>query len=328
MTDERKCISLLRKDLANQAQFIPEELYNETIFSTIVIELKLLIIKKETIKMNADIFKIILNMYPTLLKAFDPKYVEKVIIHELKETIVNGKEIEDISKKYDMDIEQIKLLLNKIKLEDIQLYHRIKQSLEENKKQKRINMLKDLSNLDHIISLLGPIENHKLTLEQKIKFAYLYGKYIHNPLEEIYHYEYKNISDIEVTKITSFFNNVLKFSNIFKPSIAEERVTDMLNNNNWYKPYDRDKFFGMKDGTPTIDNKYGIKAELLTLSKEQEIIERLKSEDIPLNDVIVKGAFREYFRNNLSEYINLLQSYDQEFKDKLNHNSKKLTLAI
>ena len=330
MTDERKYINLLRKDLANQAQFIPENLYTENIISVIVIELKLLIIKKEKIKMNADIFKVILNMYPELLNAFEPQYVEKVITQELKEMIINGKVIAEISRKYDISKEYINTILNKIKLENIELYNEINEALEKNRKEKKANIIEDLNNLNHIISLLGPIENNKLTLEQKIKFTYLYGRYIHTSLEDIYHFEYKTISDIDVTKITNFFNNILKFSNIFKPNIVEEKmnINDMILNNSWYKPYDRDKFFGMKDGVPTIDNKYGKNAELLTLSQEQVIIETLKLEGIALNDVIVKSAFREFFKNNLFEYINLLKGYDQEFQDKLKEDSKKLTRAI
>ena len=122
MIDERTCINLLKKDLQNQARFVPETLYNENIFSVIVIALKNNMAIGETIRMNAPIFEIILNMYPELLKAFNKEYVEKVLTKELTEAITNGKTVNDICKKYDISNRKINVILEKIKLSNPELY--------------------------------------------------------------------------------------------------------------------------------------------------------------------------------------------------------------
>lgn len=328
MIDERTCINLLKKDLQNQARFVPETLYNENIFSVIVIALKNNMAIGETIRMNAPIFEIILNMYPELLKAFNKEYVERILTKELTEAITNGKTANDICKKYDISNRKINVILEKIKLSNPELYNEIMNALNKNRVQKRNSIIEDINNLNIIISLLGPVGNNALSIEQKIKFAYLYGKYIHNSLEEIYNYEYKNIDGIDTNKMTHFFNGILKFAHIYKPTVNQERVVDLEFNNNWHRDYDKDKFFGIKNGIPTIDNKYGKNAELLTLDIEQKIIEILKEEGIPLKTIVVKCAFREFFKDNLFEYINMLKEYSKEFEKLTKIENKKLTLAI
>lgn len=322
MINERMYINLLKEDLQNQAQFIPTVLYNEKVFSVIIVSLRSLILSGKTIKMNADIFEVILNMYPDLLKAFDEKYVEKTIVKELKEAINSGKTKSDISQKYAISIDEINYIMEEIKTTDINLYDQINSVLSDNEKQKEINMIKDISNLNQIISSLGPIKNNILTTEQKVKFTYLYGKYIHNSLEDIYNGDYKAKSEIDTSKIHSFFTNILKFHHIFKQTMDPDKVDNIIFNNSWYKDYDRIKFFGMKNGVPTIENKYGKNEELLTLNQEQVIIETLKTENIPLKEFVVKIAFREFFKDNLFEYISKLKSYDQELEE-INQKGRK-----
>jgi hypothetical protein len=48
------------------------------------------------------------------------------------------------------------------------------------------------------------------------------------------------------------------------------------------------------------------------------ILDILKKNCIPLNDMIVKEAIRKYYDNNLEEYIDTLQGYDNE----INYNDK------
>lgn len=69
-------------------------------------------------------------------------------------------------------------------------------------------------------------------------------------------------------------------------------------------------FFAIKNGVCTAVYRYGKDGKLLSLEIEEYIIKRLKEDRIPLNNVIVKGAFREFFNYNLEEYILQLQSYD------------------
>ena len=313
MEEERICITMLKKDLQNHAQFVPENLYNEKVFSIIIIELRRLIATGETIKMNADIFKIILNMYPDLLRAFDENFVEKTIIEELKEATTKIKTVNDISKKYKIDEEEIDIILKKIKEKDIDLYNEIKDALKQNEKQKKDNILEDINNLEEIISLLGYIKNNILSADQKVKLAYLVGKYLHNSLEDICAYVIEN--KINNPKTNNLFNGVLKLTHLYRTTTSQDTIENIILNNSWHHDYDREKFFGIKNGVPTIDNKYGKNAELLTLNMERVIIETLNGEEIPLKDVVVKVAFREFFKDSLFEYISKLKSYDQEFKE-------------
>lgn len=314
--NEEKMIRLLKDDLENQARFIHPALYTEKIFSTIILELKTKIYYKRTIEMNADIFLVILNMYPELLKAFDENFVKKTIIEELQKTIHNGTPIHHIAKKYAISIEEIKEILKELKTTDFELYNQIKETIKNNQKQYEEQILIDIQTLNQIIVSLGPIKENSLTLDQKIKFSYLCGKYLHNSLEDIYMYNLeKHNENSQNIKVHNFLNGVLKFSNILRTETNAEKRDILIFNNGWLKEYNREEFFGMKDGKPTIEYKYGKKAETLTMNAEQVIVEMLKAENIPLRETIVKNAFREYFNDNLFEYISKLKEYDQEFEE-------------
>lgn len=320
--DERKCINRLREDFQTYAKFVPENLYNEKIYSIIVVQLRNTIARRETIRMDADIYKVVLELYPDVLKAFDEKYVKAIIIKELDEARENGKTKKDIAKKYELSEDEIESILESIKETNPNLYNEINDNLEKNKSEKKIKMLNDIINLDRIIELLGPIKNNELTSEQKLKFTYLYGKHIHNSLDDIAQSNYRRVEGIRTSKMSNFLGNILKIQHMFNLATLTSSIEDITLKNEWYKNYDRDEFFGMKNGVPTIDNKYGKKAELLTLNIEYTIVEMLKAEEIPLKDFVVRNAFREYFKDNLFEFIYKLKEYDREFEE-LKEKSKK-----
>ena len=46
-----------------------------------------------------------------------------------------------------------------------------------------------------------------------------------------------------------------------------------------------------------------------------KIIDELRINNIPLNDIIVQSAFREYFNGRLDEYIKQFIGYDIEFEN-------------
>ena len=72
-----------------------------------------------------------------------------------------------------------------------------------------------------------------------------------------------------------------------------------------------------------MEHRYGKNGDLLTLKIEEKIINVLKSEGIPLNEIIVTNAFKEYFNGNLALYVEKLKGYDGEFEILLNNNKDK-----
>jgi hypothetical protein len=179
-------------------------------------------------------------------------------------------------------------------------------------------MQSDVSNLDIIIGMLGDIKGNKLDMEQKIKFAYLNMKYINNSLEEIYNFNYNKYSGRDYSKVDGFFKRILKYNYVFgkdRDISTIPEVKTILFNNGWLKKYDRNKFFSIKDGNITMERRYGKDSKLLTLEIEKEIISELVINNIPLNDMVVQGAFREYFNGRLDEYVKKFIGYDIEFEN-------------
>ena len=69
-----------------------------------------------------------------------------------------------------------------------------------------------------------------------------------------------------------------------------------------------------------MERRYGKNSELLTFEVEERIISVLKSEGIPLSEVIVTTAFKEYFNGNLAMYVEKLMEYDAKYVDSKKNN--------
>ena len=134
-------------------------------------------------------------------------------------------------------------------------------------------------------------------------------------------FNYKKYDNKYAKILDKFFKIVLKYNYLTDDYTLIPEKKTILFNNSWLNKYDRDKFFGIKNNVPTILHKFGKNETVLTLEIEQGIINILKENDIPLIDIIVKHAFREYFSGTLSEYITKTKEYDTIFEQK---KTKKL----
>ena len=134
-------------------------------------------------------------------------------------------------------------------------------------------------------------------------------------MEEIYSFNFSKYTNVDYSNVTRFFNRVLKY-NFIRSDVATvpEKKTIQFNNG-WLRNYDRKRFFAIKKGVPTMERRYGKDSELLTFEIEEKIINVLKSGGIPLSEVIVITAFKEYFNGNLAMYVEKLKRYDALYVD-------------
>ena len=98
-------------------------------------------------------------------------------------------------------------------------------------------------------------------------------------------------------RINNFFTKYLRYNYLLGDTDVVKDIPEVktiLFNNSWLKQYNRNNFFAIKDGIVTMEHRYG--NNLLTLELEEEIVNILKVNNIPLNDYIVQSAFREYFK--------------------------------
>ena len=174
--------------------------------------------------------------------------------------------------------------------------------------------MKDADNLSVIIDYLGNIDFKGISLEQKLKFSYLCNKYLTRDLEEIYSFGYDKYSSKDYSNIKKFFNRVLKYNFINSDYITIPEKKTIKFNNSWFRNYNTERFFAIKDGKPTMEHRYGKNSELLTLEIEDKIVNALKFEGIPLTEVLVTTAFKEYFNGNLSGYIEKVNGFSTEFE--------------
>ena len=180
------------------------------------------------------------------------------------------------------------------------------------------NYINDINSLISILSLLGNNIDFRKRLDQKIKFAYLSNKYLSMSVETIYNL-YNNIDKINSKNLNLFFEN--EFDSFIYDHDEGCGYVNRLNIN-WLEKYDRNEYFDIRDGIPTMEIRFGKNAELLTLDIEEKIVNVLISENIPLVNVIVKTAFKEYFNGNLVEYIEKLKNYGAEFEMFKNQNNE------
>lgn len=317
--NKRMYLHLLKNNVYKYSKIVPMELYDDIdVIDIVCSELKKIIDKNITIPADSELCLNVIKLYPSLIKVLEQQYMDNIIIGDIYSIINEHGTLEFIANKYDVSIYYIENLVEKIKNIDIDKYNIIKKILEDNRINYLANMLNDITNLGEIILSLGDIVNYELNAEQKIKFAYLFYKFCNNSLEEIYYFDYKKYSYEYLNDINFFFNKCLKYKYIFTSTDYAEEKNIFEFNNSWLKKYNRNSFFKIKEGIPSIEHKYGKEGKLLTFDIEIDIISRLKNECIPLNSYIVQCSFKEYFNNNLDGFIAVIKSYDCLMK-----NSKK-----
>lgn len=321
---KRMYLCLLKNNVYKYSKIVPMELYDdEDIIDVVCSGLKKLIDKNITTPADSKLCLYVIKLYPSLIRALNRHYVDNIIINDIYYIISEHGTLEYIAKKYDVSIYYIEDLVEKIRDIDINKYNFIKKILEDNRLNYFTNMLNDIANLGEIILSLGEIVNYELDSEQKIKFAYLFYKYCNHSLEEIYNFDYKKYSYEYLNDINFFFTKCLKYNHIFNSDDYVEDQNIIEFNNGWLKKYSRNKFFNIKKGVPSVEHRYGKDRDLLTFDIEENIIDRLKAESIPLNSYIVQRAFREYFNGNFEAFISKFNDYDI-LSIKLKKRSRKM----
>lgn len=331
-------ISLLDRDFLKYVRYIPSKYYDLEVCSIIALKLKKLKNQITNIEMDLDLCFEVVNIYPELLNVFSNEIRDEIIKRELKILINTNGTLNYISRKYKIDMSIINLVLEQIKEENIDDYYEIKGVLHDNKITYYKTMLGDIENLYNIILIFDDNNGYVLDLEQKIMFAYLYGKCVFNPVKDIYEYcakknFYNNMNEDEMQiysmmskKIMSFLNKYFKYRYVLGDGVSNVDSYEANNisaSNRWIKNYNRDDYIKMQDGELVTVSKYGKKEELLTFKIEEEVIFKLGQYNIPLIDVIVGNAFKEYFKGTLDEYIFQLCQYEDIVLEIVNKRDKR-----
>lgn len=347
--NQEMCESIVLK-YPQLISYIPKKFINENICMIIVRKNVSLItsIPKEYI--SKDLCMMALGINPLIIDKIPNEYIDNNIYNRIKmllplDKVVNlfnvtdkdalkleiSKDIwrllesygsiEQLAKNNGISADKISNLIEKIKNVDGELYDVIKNKLASNQTLWVLNVVKDGNLLIKIIESLGDIENIFLSREQKVKFAYLYNKNCTNSLEDIYTFTNKYPDKVDNIKLLkNFFKHVLKYNYLNEDNILIPEKKTILYNNKWLNKFDKNDYFKFRDGMPTANNKY-LEHEI-TVDDVDNILDILKKNNIPLNDMIVKEAIRKYYDNNLEEYIDILQGYDSEIN--YNNNIKKM----
>ena len=304
-------IELLKRDFARYSKELHDSMIDVDTISIAKIEMDKLIQNGEFIE-RKDLSKLMLmviKLYPECKEIIFIDQNEK-IRNDLYLMIENGGTLEDIAEKNGISVSVVNGILEKIKFDDGASYETIKNILEINQKGYFFNMMRDVSNLSMIINMVGNVDIKGMSLEQKLMFSYLCNKYITNSLEEIYSFNFSKYTNVDYSNVIRFFNRVLKYNFIRSGDATIPEKKTIQFNNGWLRNYDRKRFFAIKNGVPTMERRYGKNSELLTFEIEEKISNILNSEGIPLSEVIVITAFKEYFNNNLALYVEKLKGYD------------------
>lgn len=314
------CLKLIYQN-PNNIRYIPKEFITEELLIQLILQKEELIniIPEEFIKEKLCLKLIKIN--PTLIniipeniknKKVNSNYtlLEYIIINELEYIINHHGTLENIIKKYELPLNKINSTIEKIKEIDIQLYTKIKNKLLTNQKNWIINMHNDCRKLTEIILSLGNTNSNALNKAQKIKFAYLYKKYITNSLDEIYSFLINRNNLIkEYNILICFYKNILNYHKINDILTLPEIITNIKVNNKWLEDFNKPKYLSINNGLPTSIIKY--KEQETNIEVIDNIINVLKKEHIPLNDIIVKEAIRQHFDGTLHNFISNLKSYDK-----------------
>ena len=312
-----KCIKCYSRE-------IPDDMIDVDIISIAKMEMDKMVENIDLVERKdlTKLMSLIIKLYP---KSEEIIYNSKdeEIRKELYSLINNGGTIEGIAERYMIDVSYVNRILDRIKEDDISSYTAIKNVLDINQRSHFLNMINDVKILSFIIESLGKIDVKGLNIEQKLRFTYLCNKYLSYDLEDIYSFDYSKYINGDMSIVTKFFNRVLKYNFIRNGNATIPENKTIQFNNSWLRKYNRNKFFAIKNGKATMEHRYGKNGDLLTLEIEEKIINVLKSEGIPLNEIIVTNAFKEYFNGNLALYVEKLKGYDGEFEILLNNNKDK-----
>ena len=321
---EEMCMMIVRKNVS-LIDTIPKEHMSKDLCMMALSINPLIIDKIPKEYIDKDVYNRIKVLLPfdkivDLFNSTDKDTVKLEIAKDVWELLESYGSINEMAKNTNLTTNKIAGLIEKIEPLDSELYEVIKNKLSSNQTLWISNVVKDGNTLIKIIESLGAIESIFLSREQKIKFAYLYNRHCKNTLEDIYTFTNRcpnRVNDIKMLR--NFFKRVLKYNYLNEENIQIPEKKTIRYNNKWLNKFDKNDYFKFKDGVPTVKNKY-LEHEI-TPEVVNRVLDILGKNDIPLNDMIVKEAIREYFDDNLVHYINTLKAYDDELK--LENNSKK-----
>lgn len=291
-----------------EEEIIPLSLVDNQLLEMTIEALQKKLIKKEQILTPSSITLLAIKKQPELEKIVQLN-LDQVIEKNLYSLITMGGTIEEIASRNGVSTTYVNLILEKIKEKDPTSYEIIKSITDNNQRKYIFTTINDLKKLTLIINFIGDIDKKGMSQEQKIKFAYLLNKYINTPLEDLYRFLKYSKEDTRVVEM--FLKRNLNYGYIKSENSTHDEKVTLQFNNKWLQQYNEKSFFTIKDDKPTMEHIYG--DEILTIEEAQKITNILKTENIPLNITIVKQAFREYFNDNLSLYIEQLKGIDEEF---------------
>ena len=301
-------LELIKMDINKFLAIIPKDLYSDQFFDKII-DIILEIKNNKKISAYAPIVDKLVLKNPKILSRFSDKVIKQFIEKEIYSVINNNGDYEAIKEKYGLNDVIIKNVLKLISLNDKKLNDRLKKNDDERKKAFYEKLDNNIIILEDIISSLGYITRKMLTTELKLKIAYLINNYMDCSLEELYKYNRSNNKYFS-NMVNYFIEEVLNYNdNAIRYNVLNIKY-GIIYNNPWLKEFNLDAFFDIRNGVAHSVYKYGNGEKELTVELANEIIQKLVLENIPTNYLIVTLAFRNYFNNSLTEYINNLHSYD------------------
>lgn len=313
--DEKFYLELIKKDPIKYLKYLPNKYYTDEVIDSIG---KILSGKTIKYRLNGGdkLNKKILNRFPSLIEMFTLPVMHGLIKEELAKMIKENGDISDIATKYNISNKTVLNVIYAIEKNDQVFYNNICNYLNSDVIAIRNQTIKDdLRKLEIIILSLGKVTRHTLTLENKLQIAYLTKKYLNYSLEEIYAFNNSSKNDIVSREVNIFIEYVLDYTlyaDTYRGTIDVKKISY---NNEWLKDFNIVKFFNIVNGNINSKYLYGSNEEELTIDIVNEIISRLKFEEIPLNLLILSVAFRKYFKGELDNYIKELHSFDSVFDE-------------
>jgi len=313
--NEKFYLELIKIDPIKYLKLLPNKYYTDSVIDSIA---KILSGKTIKYRLNGgdNLNKLLIEKYPNLLDMFTLPIVHNVIIDELGKMIKENGDINDICKKYSISNKTILNVMSLLEKNDQVFYNSICSYLNSDKMNIKYQAIKeDLLKLEQIILSLGKVTRHTLTLDNKLQIAYLTKKYLSYSLEEIYAFNNSNKNDNVSKEVNIFVEYVLDYTLYADTRRGTIDVKKISYNNEWLKDFEIVKFFNIVNGNVNSRYLYGPDEKELTIDTANEIISRLKFEEIPLNLLILSVAFRKYFKGELDNYIKELHNFDNVFDE-------------